>query len=482
MKCQYPKKSSRRTVKTGATKLTTMTTCFQFSFSVSIKENWKIINTMFQNSKVKDAYVKKLQASFDDALISDVTFEVPVSLNDRESTTKEFQCIGSLFAIHSSVFYDRIYNQSPSNSNLDDVITLRDIDCATFDFLRSYVYGLNPYITDDNVASLLYCANKYQIKALKEACIDCIVKEYINASLTNFKSKTAKFLKLLDGLYEKNLIDFIEMFLLQLKNERIISSKNKCLGIINHDYFFRLPLEIFELFMFDEKLTIVDSKFNIHADQLWEVCIKWSQFKAKALVSIFTNDRCVVLTKNTKKKQRYHKTRISNDDWSTWIVLVLLSCCYVVFCCFCICGYIYSGEMTDDYKMSKITADRMKDNDTKLEDNMKYKYFNDEISNIIELKELKEILLNADETNNNNDNKDNCLKHSVILKLFKKRFDFRQMSIEYFVNNVKYFKILDKDETFMITNHHCETLIKKNQQLEKRLQEKEKEVPSRRGS
>ena len=272
-------------------------------FTINVKDS----------SKTKESYEQHIINSFEVKGLADVIFEVAPNANNMQSEKEKFfSCVGALFAIHSNVFSEMIFgvNLNRKDQNVQaaqnrKTIKLKDIDCKTFVFLRSYVYGLNPQITNDNIVDVLYCANTYNIIPLKDLGIGLIIKHYfdtltkVNNKLNNNgdnkineernNNKISELLQLLIHLYYKGLGNVVETILFpKLKNvlNLFIQSKEDCMKILNNDYFYQLPLKLFELFMFDKQynvINIVKNKRNesdvITEDILWDICVKWSKIK-----------------------------------------------------------------------------------------------------------------------------------------------------------------------------------------------------------
>ena len=108
-----------------------------------------------QDEQLSNTFMTRLKQSFDNENIGDVTFEVPKQYTDNGMTqvfahdefieTVKYQCIGAIFAIHSSVLGERYSTASSENR----VIKLAEIDNETFIFL----HNLNPQRT----ISSTYC-------------------------------------------------------------------------------------------------------------------------------------------------------------------------------------------------------------------------------------------------------------------------------------------------------------------------------------
>ena len=135
----------------------------------AVEENWQM-----KLSTIKE----RTTVIFNDELLSDVKFVVPVSEAESE-TRKTIPAHKLVLAISSPVFYAMFYGQL---AEAKDCVELPDCEYdSLLEFLR-YLYSDEANLTGSNVMQVLYLANKYMVPSLAEKC-----SEYLreNLSTTN---------------------------------------------------------------------------------------------------------------------------------------------------------------------------------------------------------------------------------------------------------------------------------------------------------
>ena len=53
-------------------------------------------------------------------------------------------------------------------SQIDAVISIPDITCESFEFIRECFYGLNPSITNNNCVDIMHTSDKYILNEIKK--------------------------------------------------------------------------------------------------------------------------------------------------------------------------------------------------------------------------------------------------------------------------------------------------------------------------
>ena len=132
----------------------------------AVEENWQM-----KLSTIKE----RTTVIFNNELLSDVKFVVPVSETESESR-KTIPAHKLVLAISSPVFYAMFYGQL---AEAKDCVELPDCEYdSLLEFLR-YLYSDVVNLTRSNVMHVLYLANKYMVPSLAEKC-----SEYLRENLS----------------------------------------------------------------------------------------------------------------------------------------------------------------------------------------------------------------------------------------------------------------------------------------------------------
>ena len=121
----------------------------------------------------------------------DVTFCIHTMHNDKNDQVdakgidveeianyKEYPCFKQFFAPRSKYFKAILFDNQ--NVDINTKITLDDLDCNTFEFLRDWCYQNKTLFLDkNNVLNILSSSFKYQINILFKQCIDYIRNKWI---------------------------------------------------------------------------------------------------------------------------------------------------------------------------------------------------------------------------------------------------------------------------------------------------------------
>ena len=118
--------------------------------------------------------VERTAFIFNNEILSDVKFVVPVSIGESESK-KVIPAHKFVLAISSPVFFAMFYGQMAETK---DSIELPDCDYESLLELFRFLYSDNVNLSGSNVMQVLYLANKYLVPSLVEKC-----KEYLRDNL-----------------------------------------------------------------------------------------------------------------------------------------------------------------------------------------------------------------------------------------------------------------------------------------------------------
>ena len=122
-----------------------------------VEENWQT---------KQSTIVERTTFIFNDELLSDVKFVVPVSTGESESK-KVIPAHKFLLAISSPVFYAMFYGQLAETT---DSIELPDCDYESLLEMFRFMYTDEANLSGSNVMQVLYLANKYMVPSLAEKC------------------------------------------------------------------------------------------------------------------------------------------------------------------------------------------------------------------------------------------------------------------------------------------------------------------------
>lgn len=117
---------------------------------------------------------------FNNELLSDVSFIVPVQLdeNNNKKCRKAIPAHKFVLAISSPVFFAMFYGDLAETS---DAITLPDCEYESLLELFRFMYCDEVRLNEDNVMQVLYLAKKYILPSLVERCTEYLY-EVLNAS------------------------------------------------------------------------------------------------------------------------------------------------------------------------------------------------------------------------------------------------------------------------------------------------------------
>ena len=122
-----------------------------------VEENWQT---------KQSTIVERTTFIFNNELLSDVSFVVPVSTGESESK-KVIPAHKFVLAISSPVFYAMFYGQMAETT---DSIELPDCDYESLLELFRFMYTDEANLSGSNVLQVLYLANKYIVPSLGERC------------------------------------------------------------------------------------------------------------------------------------------------------------------------------------------------------------------------------------------------------------------------------------------------------------------------
>ena len=133
---------------------------------MAAEDNWQ---TKLQTIVERTAFI------FNNEMLSDVKFVVPVTSGESEST-KVIPAHKFVLAISSPVFFAMFYGQMAETK---DAIELPDCDYDSLLELFRFLYCDGVTLSESNVMQVIYLANKYMVPSLVAKC-----KEYLRNNLT----------------------------------------------------------------------------------------------------------------------------------------------------------------------------------------------------------------------------------------------------------------------------------------------------------
>ena len=146
----------------------------------AVEEKWQM-----KLSTIKE----RTTVIFDNELLSDVKFVVPVSQADSE-TRKTIPAHKLVLAISSPVFYAMFYGQL---AEAEDCVELPDCEYdSLLEFFR-YLYSDKANLTGSNVMHVLYLASKYMVPSLAEKCSEFLRKNLSTANVFSILPHARKF-------------------------------------------------------------------------------------------------------------------------------------------------------------------------------------------------------------------------------------------------------------------------------------------------
>ena len=144
-----------------------------------VDENWQ---TKYQSISQRTKFV------FNNELLSDVKFVVPVS--NGESETNVIPAHKFVLAISSPVFCAMFYGQMAETT---DSIELPDCDYESLLELFRYMYSDEVNLTGSNVLHVLYLAKKYMVPSLADKCTEYLRDNLEASNVFSILSHSQKF-------------------------------------------------------------------------------------------------------------------------------------------------------------------------------------------------------------------------------------------------------------------------------------------------
>ena len=133
------------------------------------REQKVIMAVVDENWQTKLATIgERITFLFNDELLSDVKFVVPVSTGESESK-KVIPAHKFVLAISSPVFFAMFYGQMAETK---DSIELPDCEYESLLELFRFLYSDEVNLSGSNVMQVLYLANKYMVPSLAEKCTE----------------------------------------------------------------------------------------------------------------------------------------------------------------------------------------------------------------------------------------------------------------------------------------------------------------------
>lgn len=150
------------------------------------------------------------------------------------------------------------------------VVSLPNIRCDAFKFLRSYVYGLYPIIDKDNVSILLDLCFRLKLSSIETDCVN-----FVNFMIDK-KSDVEGYLKVLVDLYNMNEKAYQQQ---NINNRWARYTQTFCIQVLTSQTFQTLPQEILRGFL-------RNSDFVAEESVIYENCVKWAKYHSKLAISM----------------------------------------------------------------------------------------------------------------------------------------------------------------------------------------------------
>ena len=202
----------------------------------------------------------------------DVIFKVYNDESKNEETL--FYGIRALYAMHSTVFAEMLYEGNDIQATKARQIEIRDkyITPAVFEIITHLFYGLNDIescINKQNAIRLLYAADKFNIKPLKKSCLQFIANRMIQKQVD-----VQTLCDVFNQIIDMKLYDIFD----EIINQALIVTNGADLNDLLHsnsEYLLKyLSLNALDKLLFDSVLAqSVSSEFQ------WIACLKWCKHK-----------------------------------------------------------------------------------------------------------------------------------------------------------------------------------------------------------
>ncbi|XP_071746391.1 BTB/POZ domain-containing protein 2 [Lepeophtheirus salmonis] len=115
----------------------------------------------------------RIKGLFESGLFTDVSFLV--GDNELQESLSAHRCILG----GASPIFERMFGGNFRESNMKDMkILVLDVLPSAFKTMLKWIYTDEADLSLDNVAPVLYCAEKYQLSTLKYECISFIMKNF----------------------------------------------------------------------------------------------------------------------------------------------------------------------------------------------------------------------------------------------------------------------------------------------------------------
>ena len=129
---------------------------------------------------------------FNNELLSDVEFVVPVSLNESESrkSQKSIPAHKFVLAISSPVFFAMFYGERTETAG---TVQLPDCDYESLLELFRYLYSDYVKLSGSNVMQVLYLAKKYMVPSLADKCTEYLRKQLEASNVFSILPQAQKY-------------------------------------------------------------------------------------------------------------------------------------------------------------------------------------------------------------------------------------------------------------------------------------------------
>ena len=152
------------------------TLLYQIKLQKQRKTTMAVVEETWQTKR--STIAERTTFIFNNQLLSDVQFVVPLSTDESESIKKAIPAHRFVLAISSPVFYAMFYGQMAETTHS---IALPDCDYESLLELFRFMYTDEANLSGSNVMQVLYLAKKYMVPSLAEKCTEYL-RENLEAS------------------------------------------------------------------------------------------------------------------------------------------------------------------------------------------------------------------------------------------------------------------------------------------------------------
>ena len=265
---------------------------------MAAEDNWQ---TKLQTIVERTAFI------FNNEMLSDVKFVVPVPSGESEST-KVIPAHKFVLAISSPVFFAMFYGQMAETK---DSIELPDCDYDSLLELFRFLYCDEVTLSESNVMQVIYLANKYMVPSLVEKCTEHLCNNLTAANVFSILPCAQKF-------QDKNLEELcwkvIEMFTEEamMSNDFVTAERSVVESLVKREVLSVTEVELFKAV--DRWATEEGGRQGLTLDGetkrrlLGEEIVKGIRFPLMSLAEFATvvDDTAILSRKETGDMMKYY--------------------------------------------------------------------------------------------------------------------------------------------------------------------------------